>query len=1198
MSPAPSQIRRKLPLSRQGLSALDRARLAKTSAEKRHAVNDILSAAFVDGVSLDKESVRYVMQRLLNGISVSVTETRINFSVVLVAFIRALEDANPNSTQQKVMSFISQIYGADGSFEIDYAGGERERALGTVTACAALVRAYDGKLQHSCCKQTILLLRHCCVASAAKWSLGNAAVRVITEVLRTANTKELQDSCAKNLWQWCEERKDYDDGLCLVLTLMDLKIAAPNAIRRIYPDLDSLAKPLMSIFGTGYSIFAGDAEDEAGLVPLSWQLAITYAFSDSSREHLGGPGTFWKHVVIEKLVHSGGSAEKKLLALELLHLAVSMIPDETAHNSIFESSLASLIVVLSSPGNRGGENIVFKANRVAPEVQARLKRSLSRLGETFTTGFFQSPLRRESDTFVEHLVLWLVRNGVVSQTLPPPKLDNFLNALEKKEVAKVFSALVNEFASPRQESSRLSVQSMRTQMLRLIFKFASTFTFLSKDMVRIMLTYAICEDSYHQSLTSAKRKPMPFDVYEPLSEQSLMYGVVPIPTPPLSNEVARNVFGRLVTFMCEHQSPEQQHSLSSFCYESLSFILSLEASDGTHCVLRARSKQDGVDGLELIRTYVEPIFKNLAKGRGVRFDASLSDAIQLVAEFIALSMFNPVISTKEGEDGEDDDFCLSVAQRLLEIVLEVKMDEDQTNRENDDHGDKEERGEAPNSVERMTDILCELSGEPEAFPHQVALRAVEAMSSSLDDRVVAVLFDAIESFLLAGGTSSEKDEDVDSLQEAGTSSAENDSDDDDSEDARIAPENRSQRKQFDSDKQLDERLQALSDFQDNASESSASEVDMDVDEEDPAVLDALDNRLAVHMKLLMEEKKSTTKSKRAREFRYTQVGRVLKLVEEVAKVLRLRLSSDKADGRTGLVFLDLHCRLYEFALGNLGSNGRFLGQVCSIISKQMILPLPVILNNVADAQTAKEIADRFLTSLLNCKSEKPLTTLEVQAASRSAGCIVGTAAALLKKQYEPFSNHYKELVEVMLKKSSHISRPGILSSYFNKAPLLSLSVFPVVERTLKDSEASRTQRTNASAILLELTKAIKQASCQKAREVKAFWNSTNDYLRHQCSVGFEGWNDSGIENIIQTVLLGMNLKCIEDMDAILPALVKANETKVRKKDRQRLSKLLRAAKNSQNPNENSDNTASHNDEKENSKEKSGKKRRKLVQSAP
>lgn len=1186
MSPVPNQIRRKLPLSRQGLSALDKARLAKTSAERRRAVNDILCAAFVDGVSLKTESVRYVMQRLLNGVSVSVTETRINFSVVLVALIRALESKNPNATQHKIMPCISQIYGPDGSFEADYAGGERERALGTITACAAFVRAYDAKLQLSCFKEMLLLLRQCCVGSAAKWGLGNAAVRLITEVLRAANTKEFGDSCAKNLWQWCEERKDYDDGLCLVLTLMDLKIAAPNAIQHIHPDLDSFAKSLMSIFETGYSILADNTEEETSLVPLSWKLALAYAFSDSSREHLGGPGSFWKHVVMKRLVQSGGSAEKKLLALELLHLVVSMIPDETTQKSIFESSLASLIVVLSSPGNRGQEKIVVKSSRVAPEVKASIKRSLSRLGDTFTTDFLQSQLRRKSSTFVEHLVLWIVRNGIVSQLLPRSRLDDFLNALEKKEVVKVFNALVNEFASPGGESNRLTIQSMRTQILRLVFKFASNFSFLRRDLIQIMLTYAICEDSCHQSLQSAKRKPNPFCSYEPLSEQPLMYGVVPIPTPPLANEVARNVFGKLITFITEHH--EKQDPLSSSAYDSLKFILSLQVPDGTRCVLRARNKHDGIDGLDLIHMYIEPILKNLAKNRGILFDASLSDALQLVAEFTALNMFNPPVQKIEGEDGQDEDFGLSMAQSLLDIVSDSKKDEDRTIGKEEGDGDTENVGEAPDSVECMANILCNLCRKPEVFAHHVALKAVEAMSSAVDDRVVAVLFDAMESFLLASGTSNELDEDADSLQETETSSVENEPDDDDLDHEKNVPEDESQRKQLDSVDSPKERM-ALSDHQENGSESSDSEIDMDVDEEDPAVLDALDNRLAAHMKLLLQERKSTTKRKSAMEFRYTQVGRVLSLLEEVAKILRLRLSSDKVDGRTGLVFLDLHCRLYEFALVDSGSSGRFLGQVSSIVSKQMIIPRAVLLKNVADDQTAKEIAERFLTSLLNCKSEKHLTALEVQTASRSAACIVGTAAGLLKNQYEPFLNHYKELVEAMLKKSSHTLRPSMLSSYFNRAPLLSLSIFPVVEKTLRDTGASRSQRTSATAILLLLAKAATQDNCTERSTVKAFWNSVDDYLRHQCVAGFEGWNESGIENIAQTVLCGTTLKYIQDMDTILPALAKTIETKMRKRDRQKLLKLLKSAKSPQDPNEDPEHTLSHIHENEHSEENTGKK---------
>ncbi|KAI0557759.1 vitellogenin-1 [Gracilaria domingensis] len=1160
MSPAPRHLSRRLPLSSQQLSAFDKARRAKTVAEKRDAVNSLVSASFSKGVSIQTDAAKYVLNRLLNAVSVSANHTRLNSSTALIAFIRAVQKAAPKTTEQQMISAILKLYGTDGSFEVDYPSGERERAIGTVTACAALVRAYDGKLQPATSKEIISLLRPCATGNCAKWQLANSCVYIVIEVLRASGSRAVHDACAKSLWQWCEERKDFDDGLSLVLNLLKLNIASQSAIQRIYPDLDSVAKALTSTFETGFSRRSGDLEG-ASVVPLSWKLAFEYAFSPDGQNHLGSSRKFWKRVVSEGLIHSGGSLEKKILALDLLQLTVPHIEDESTFEAVFDSSLSSLINILRSKRKTRGDDIVVKGIKAVSKARQYMNKFLSGLGESIAEKISQSAPSKKSTSFLQLLFLWGVRNGVIEHVFPPGKLNETLPAIKNEEIISLFCSTINEFACPKSEKSRLSVQAIRMHAKRFSFKLASMFPFLVNDTVRIFLFYAVSDDSCYQSLVEGKGEVLKLDVYKPPLNASLVCGLVPLPSPPISLDIAGSVFAKLIGFISEVHNKDNKSTLVSFCYDHLKLILSWKG-------IRFRIQQvlEGGDELEVSgkdfsETVVHPVLKSLSKARQTA-NKGVIDALQLLAEVLGLVFFRPFVRTRRQiESGfRDRRFCISSVQEVSQVISLLR-DDRRMDISGQGSGNKEKEKQ-PDATERVTKLLCEICARSETVPNQIALRVINEMSSSVDDRVVAVLFDVMDEILQSNRSLGEygEDEDSDELEEENHASA---SDGSDSEESNSEMQVDSEEHEAETNISLPERDEELPkahpvEVASGEESGSDSEIDMDIDDEDPAVLEALDKRLVTHMKLVLEERNSTSRKKRGPQAQFAAVRRILSVIEEVAKSLRLRLASDNDDGRTGIVFLDLQCRLYEFVMNDTNFNGQFLENVCSIVSKQMLLPLSVFQDKVADADTATQIAGRFLNSLSLCKVERSLSDSEVQTISKSAACIVGVAAILSKDNYEQFFPQYQKLAEIMLKTSSPMLRPRMLSPFFSKAPSLSLSLFSTVIENLEGPEATRKQLARGSEIILQLARLTRERNCIPAEKCKEFWASLNQFLQKHCERGFKGWNAVGMDNIIQAILLGSTEKLMVLSNSDRERFLTVLKTKAPRRSTHRLQKLWRS----------------------------------------
>ncbi|CAN8068644.1 unnamed protein product [Agarophyton chilense] len=1161
MSPAQRRAIRKLPLSPQQLSSFDRARIAKTVPDKRKAVNAIVSASFSEGVSFKTDAAKYVLNRLLNGVSVSGNQTRLNFSIALVAMIRALQKTVSNSEHQ-IMSSILHIYGSDGSFKVDYASGERERAIGTIASCAALVRAYNGKLHPATCKEIVSLLRPCVDGNRGKWCLANSCVQIMVQFLQSSGS-DVQDACAKSIWQWCEERKHFDDGLSLVLSLLQLKIASQKAVQQIYPDLASVAKPLASTFETGFSIFPGDLE-VAGFVPLSWKLATNYAFSSDGRRHLGSPDKFWKLVVVEGLIPSGGSAQKKLLALNLLRVVIPLIRDEGSFETVFNSSLSSLINIIHTQGKIRHNDLPVKGTRFTAQIRKFMNRSLSAAGEAIMGRMLQSS-PQSPNFFLQLFLLWAVRNGALLQILTPEQLVNMLRNIGDEDSRELLRAVVNEFASPESQNSRLSVQAIRIQALGFAFKLANIIPDLAHDVVRIFLLYSVCDDSCYQLSELSEDEQFKFDAYKPPPNVSLLGDMLPIPSPPISVNVASAAFAKLIVFITDSHKRDSQSTWISFCYNHLKLILSWNwAKPRTRHNVQNEEDDEMDDGRSVLVTLMQPIFMRLSKACG-NGQNGIINALTLLSQFTGLLLLKPSVESKNQEAGDmrSLDLASSLAQELSEIAS-LLQDTDRVNENGTEVEGSNANEGSPDVLERTAKLICDLCTRSEKISHQISLRVIDEMSSSVDDRVIAVLFDTIEEIMQSNGnlpesTMHEESEDSNEDEDISMNSDENDSD---SLMSSIQVANMEQGEQpteivsSDQGEDIDGKPTELSTGENGSSDSI---IDMDIDDEDPAVLEALDKRLITHMKLLAEEKKTTTRRKRGVDSKFVVVRRILSVIEEVAKSLRLRLSSNKDDGRTGIVFLDLQCRLYEFVLNDVGSAGQFLTNICDIVSKQMLLPLSLIQDKVADTDTAKQIADRFLNSLCACKIEKSLSASEEQTISKSATSFIGIAAVLSNNDYGQFFPHYQNLVKLMLNTPSLALRPRMLFSFFKKSPTLSLSLLSTITDELGNTETTKNQRTRASEVVLYLATLTKENNSIPMKKIEEFWDSFYKFFQKQCEAGFKGWKGNGMQNITEIVLMGYTGKLVVVSDSDMETLQAAVKTKIQGKSGQRLLKFLRSA---------------------------------------
>lgn len=972
---------------------------------------------------------------------------------------------------------VKDVYGPSGTFDSKYSGGERERALGTLTACASLVNV--GSHSAASAREVILLLRANCVGRGAeKWRLGAACVKTIAKLVSLCN-ESVRESVAKLLWGWCEERKLTEDGLLLTLTLrLDFGIVSQAAFEKLYPDIEAFREPVMEMFSSGFSYIATGVDGMGDVVPEVWKRVVKFAASKHGA-YLNGLTRVWERLVVGGVLKGGKSTEKKLLAMELMLECAKYIHDVPTLEAVFCAPAAENVNALFksrkiSDGKETGPG------RMSSEVHTCVKRGL----ESFSTRFLSlvSQPGRDSgkgDALIATFLLWCVKGGIQRWMMPTEKLRATVQDMRVEDVTALFRAVLGDYACPSNANSHVPSKwkknansNRRPDVMQFALTLATIEKTLLKDAVRVFAMYTVFERHCN---TRVRVEGVGLDA--DLFDGELRYGgVLPLPQPELSRECAYASFKRLLDVLVEHESCGGEDLTDVY----MQVIRKVVASEG--CGLRLRSRLGNVKNakngaVQMIENTVLPLMKRLEKEPEDAERKAVWKAIRKIGDFLVLYMCAPS-ATKEDAGGEDMDL-IGLCDMVGDCVDAVY----------DEGGDGSE--EEVECIERVSHLIAEMCGRESSDFRKAAGKCIGILGEFLDDRVVAVLFDAMEGYLAGDGLVQSEDEEDGDGEDIEMGEAE---EGDKEEEEQEEEEEGDDEEEKNGKKEMNEKVEGESRNDDakgndaKAEQSDEDEVDavnMDADDEDPAVLAAFDARLTAHLRLIERQKRSSSRRRHRSQFRFIQCTRILTLLEQAARLLRMRLArSDASDKRTGLVLLDLHTRLYEFGLGDAAGDGSVCSAVAGIVKGQLGKS-GALKKRVGDKETCVEIARRFLKCIGECSVSKRMDASFESCVTKSGSIIVGTAASMCEERWAVFGDELEVVAECI--GNGGFASARMLAFVARADVAVKIRFVRALERGLK--KASRHARSEAVSLVKVL--------CAGETE-RAWWVCVESFVRARC----------------------------------------------------------------------------------------------------
>ncbi|CDF35388.1 unnamed protein product [Chondrus crispus] len=941
----------------------------------------------------------------------------------------------------------------------------------------------------------------------------------------------------------------------------------------------------MDTFEGGFSSLGSSANgDNKYVIPSVWRSAVRYIITSEGSEHLGSISHFWKSVVLGKLVRGSRSGEKKLLALELIPLVFAEVHDLESFNIVFESSLASMVAAILGSQKMGMTRAPLRKGRTSEEALAYLTNSAKSLGKRLVKAIFESEgTDRNGQPMLCEFLKWSVTGGIWNMLLPPALLAEVLASLSPADEKTLFSNIVREFAQPYRSQKSLdggeskSRIHNRASLLRFLFTLARQRHSLAKDVVRVVALYSVFHAEQNRPVGPDLQPLMRLDNFQN-RDLCVGYGtVLPQLLPDLPLDTAALAFRRLTDFLASQQRGDRTEDLLLFTVKLLS---SASSSQGLSLNLRrtfgsAREEEEGeTKSLEVQSTAVK-VVERLSILSSTSESSGLSKSLKLIAAYLCIGLYDPLC--REGKRSvtgiQDSTQELSglfktidnLADHLTETAAEVP-------RENDSPSDGREDGEnsLPTPTEYIAQLIADLCGRDGNRFRHVSVMAIEALDQKLDDSVVSVFFDAIDSYLsgkVVRVALHRPARDPESSVLDINKGEDEEMEERNSEDEKV----RSEYDQgMDNVEPGTSQASASAESADEESDADTGseedsedvvDVDIDIDREDPAVLADFDKRIGAHLRLLKEEKKEANQRRLQRESRFARAARVLDALEAIARKLRIRLEkTQEACGRLPIVFLDLHVRLYEFVLGD-DKNFRFLKQVCRVVSKQMLIAAPVLVSHVSDKQTVLDIVDRFFKILRSCPTDRQIPALEARTISRSAGSLMNVASELSDGSYTSYLTAYEEILVSMMKPGSHFWIPDILGSFIQKAPLLSLKLSTIVAKTLQSRDAPKSTRQTASEVLLGLSVSALQLD-DSSPEVDKFWKMVEACLLQQCTqqctrhIGKQ-WSSEGYCNMIKVAANAIRAGRFDRDDVVSQLKASIETMALPQRERTRLLKSLR-----------------------------------------
>lgn len=1037
-----------------------------------------------------------------------------------MAVVRHLVVKRGKDSLSPVIQLLVNIYHpVHGTFDAGYSAGERERALGALVATAVVVRGAQTALTDEHAVNLLHVLRG--VVKGHPRRLEGAVVDVVREIINVCKGDELR----KLLVVWVKERRYQEDALGLACLLLDAGWIKPARMLKLVGDVQQVGNSLVKGFETGLAYFGDPVVKgaERHSLPIVWQEVVSLVTGDNGVLWAGDNvvQTFWK-VVAELLLGKGASIEKKLVAIRVAQRIVEAKCEEKVLDIMLDARLEKAVRYGARRNRKDDkpDQLEIDAKMFGINLVRLIKERVKKKARMMT--------------MIRKVLIWALRAGILSLLFSRAEMEALMKDMGEKEIQILFQQVVEEYAYPQSNGQDVLPrkecdQQRRPQALNFLIIMARCNSRLEKDLARIVMLYSIFKQENDGKLHLVDT--IKFDCFKQDStdKQHSYFGILPKPVPEMSSEISAIAFRKLIAFVLDRPTKESQ-ALINFCVEITEHVTAKQIGCQSEVPFTTVPKEQEEEGEEsTVCEQVKLLMKRLSDVSVEDSNKPLMASLNVIAVFLFLCAFQP--STKQDQDNHAATTVLTLLEKVNACSIAV---ENESNVEKNDGSDDDEDPKIE-PIEQIAHLLTELCAVESVMYSQVALVAAKSLSPAVDDKAIAVLFDAIDTFLQGDSGENEDEEESDEEDEMEIDQqSESDQDNDEDSDADNVTDNPdddaikavTENKPSESIKNSDPQSKESDEPNKDEDDDSSSDIDINIDDEDPAVLEQLDKVLSAHMTLVKKEKSKSTRRKEMEKLRVLKVSRVLNIIEQFACALRVAVQRKVENAKLALVFLDLHVRLYEFVLEDNAKNAKFSSQTMGILRKHMLVAPQDLTRSISDKETAKEIIDRFLNAVKSCRSAYPdfHQKQTSKTISRSVGMLLAVARASEDDDIDKKCvAACIEMLESMLQRDSVFWTLDIFRSMLASTPFsLKGNLVTKTTSALGQKAISRRTRGNIVELVLLLARETADAS-ENSKPSESFWKRITEIVQVVCSEKDfpKKWSNHLFSVLVEIMSVGM-----------------------------------------------------------------------------
>lgn len=1065
----------------------------------------------------------------------------------------AAEVRREDGSLVKVVDVVEGVYGAQGSFICDYAGAERERAVGALGACAAIVAAAEGSeaaLGGKEGKVILGMMRAVAEGNAGKWGLGAAVVRVVGNVVRCVGKDGFQEFMAKPVLKWCRERRECVDGVGIALIVYaEMGFVATPGFVGVYDKPDAFEKALLASFTTGFPVWRdGEAE-----VPVQWRLALQIAGMQGAGAKAvckGGVIGFWKDVVVKMLVKEASSTDKRTLAVLLMPMAVKACLSLEDFQEVLADDVAAMLRTsprgaLSGAPRRRRKNIEGRN----PGLK-RWQTAAAGLGEALLGAIRdkQKAGLKEAGVWAVELVTWAMRKRLAVKMFNSASLRVLFSLLSEADADKLFRSVVGTIARPECNARDLSV--LRSDSAHLLTAFCAVQSERTVDVMKVLSVYSVfnCLEERGESAPNVgdKRKGKKDDLSIKAMGRHMspaeisgnvlplnFGGLVPAASPPISTASAAMMFRKVTELVSSSRSsqPDQYSPLLDKC---LAFIDGLEAGSAARRI-EVRSAR-----LDLMPAVVA-VLSDVSGFPDAVSASPVSKSIVVLTQFMKLYIYDPVLV-------EDDDFNSSVSAkaygRILKLlgaaVKTLTADAETTKKDrpaakakakvgsgSDNDAIEDEEVEA-SALEQLVFILVAVCRQHSATLRHIAKSAFEVIADVADTSVSAVIFDLLEGGADAGDSIEEEDagDAFDESEEHDEDESDGDEEDESEGESDAGAEPKNAEAESESEK-------GSGDDSDDSDASGEGLEDIMLDDEDPEVLEKYDAHLSNHMKLVKVEKKKNKRARQQTKRDTSSAARILDMVELLARRMRLRVETDDSTGDTLFAFLDLIVRIVEFGYARDVDGVAHIDRLVAIFKKHLDRPLTSFSggssSRVSETE-ANELLTRYFEALTEANGRRQSTSSEQAMIAHSCSIlcrVLITKTGASAQVYALVEQGYRDMWMQYQSGKNRLLGSNIFVSAAGRIPELLPTLVSLAVATANDGKTSSSgTRSNALQVLMAYVPALRSAADASPTFETGMWTGVMDIFSRgaeDTDGALAMWKHGvGIQDLLRLVEAGLS----------------------------------------------------------------------------